>query len=51
ARELGLPPAEVLFIDDRAKNCDAARAIGMRAIHFDGDVSALERALGEEGAL
>jgi len=51
AKQLGLPPEQVLFIDDRAKNCDAARATGMQAIHFEGNVQALERALRESGAL
>jgi putative hydrolase of the HAD superfamily len=30
----GVSPAESVFIDDLAKNCDAARAAGWRAIHF-----------------
>jgi FMN hydrolase / 5-amino-6-(5-phospho-D-ribitylamino)uracil phosphatase len=51
AKELGLPPAEVLFIDDRAQNCEAARAIGMAAIHFRGDVAELDRALAASGLL
>lgn len=40
-RALGLSPRECLFIDDRAANCDAARAVGMYALEFDGDASAL----------
>lgn len=51
ARELGMPAHEVLFIDDRQKNCDGARATGMTALHFDGNVVALEAALRELGLL
>jgi putative hydrolase of the HAD superfamily len=32
---LGLPSSEVLFIDDRSANIDAARALGLRAIQFE----------------
>jgi HAD superfamily hydrolase (TIGR01509 family) len=35
ARTLGLTPAELLFVDDRTVNCDAARAVGMDAIRFE----------------
>jgi FMN hydrolase / 5-amino-6-(5-phospho-D-ribitylamino)uracil phosphatase len=51
AERLGLAPANMVFIDDRRDNCDAARAIGMVAIHFRGDVAELERALVTLGAL
>ncbi|TKD06330.1 HAD family hydrolase [Polyangium fumosum] len=34
-QRLGEPPAEALFIDDRAKNCEGARAVGMQAIVFN----------------
>lgn len=51
ARRLGREPDQVLFIDDRRTNCDAARAVGMTAIHFQGDVAELERALVDAGAL
>jgi FMN hydrolase / 5-amino-6-(5-phospho-D-ribitylamino)uracil phosphatase len=51
AHRLGLPPEQLLFVDDRAINCDAARAVGMSAIHFDSDVAALQRALVATGAL
>lgn len=51
ARQLGREPEQVLFIDDRRQNCDAARAIGMTAIHFQGDVAELERDLVAAGAL
>lgn len=31
----GQPAATSLFIDDKAENCDAARALGMHAIRFE----------------
>ena len=31
----GLPPETALFIDDKQENCIAARAFGMKAIHFE----------------
>jgi HAD superfamily hydrolase (TIGR01509 family) len=49
AREL--QPEQCLFIDDRAKNCEAARAVGMRAVHFQGDVPALREELTRLGLL
>ena len=51
ASELGLRPDECLFIDDRANNCDGARQVGMRAVHFDGDVPVLRAALARLGLL
>ncbi|MFK7985138.1 MAG: HAD family hydrolase [Sandaracinaceae bacterium] len=36
ARALGLPPSACLFVDDRESNCEAARAVGMRAVRFEG---------------
>lgn len=51
ARELGLATAELLFIDDVESNCAAARAVGMPAIHFRGDVAALRRALEQSAVL
>ena len=51
ARQLGAAPEELLFVDDRAGNCDAARATGMRALHFRGDAAELERELVRAGAL
>jgi HAD superfamily hydrolase (TIGR01509 family) len=30
----GTPAAQTLFIDDKAENCEAARALGMNAIQF-----------------
>ncbi len=34
AVRLNLPPEECVFIDDLDRNVDAARKVGMRAIHF-----------------
>ena len=31
----GRPAGTALFIDDKQENCDAARALGMQAIHFE----------------
>jgi putative hydrolase of the HAD superfamily len=31
---LGLPAEACLFVDDTEVNCDAARALGMAAVHF-----------------
>jgi len=45
AELLGVPPAVCVFIDDRERNCDAARAVGMRALRFRGDAARLEREL------
>jgi HAD superfamily hydrolase (TIGR01509 family) len=48
---LGREPAECLFIDDRADNCEAARALGLHVLHFTGDVPALETELAHHGLL
>jgi putative hydrolase of the HAD superfamily len=47
---LGLPPARVLFVDDRAENTAGAEAAGMKAIRFTG-AEALRRELGTLGVL
>ncbi|WP_327280880.1 MULTISPECIES: HAD family hydrolase [unclassified Streptomyces] len=47
-RELGLPPEEILFVDDRAENVHAARQLGLRGHVFtspEGVLDALEAAL------
>ena len=36
AERLGLPPANILFVDDKAANAEAARAVGMDALHYGG---------------
>jgi len=41
----GASPSSVVFIDDRAPNCEAARRAGWRAIHFS-SVPALRAAFG-----
>jgi FMN phosphatase YigB (HAD superfamily) len=51
ARILDLLPSECLFIDDRAKNCEAAREVGMPAIQFSGDASILRDELARQGWL
>lgn len=35
ARELGVEPSEAVFIDDRQKYCDGAKAAGMQAVAYD----------------
>jgi HAD superfamily hydrolase (TIGR01509 family) len=44
-RALDKTPAQCLFVDDREANCIAARAVGMDALRFDGDLPALRREL------
>ncbi len=41
----GLDPAECLFVDDKADNCEGARLAGMRAVQFSGDVAVIRAAL------
>ncbi len=48
ARALGRAPSACLFVDDRAKNCAAAEAVGMPAVRFT-SVDALARALADRG--
>jgi HAD superfamily hydrolase (TIGR01509 family) len=50
-RAVGRDPGECLFIDDRAQNCEAARALGLAALHFDGNVAALRAELGRRALL
>ena len=52
---IGAAPAQVLFVDDVAANVEAARAVGLHAVHWhlDGLLDALAGhglALGEAGA-
>ena len=35
AEALGLPPEEIVFVDDQKRNVRGARAAGMTAVHFD----------------
>jgi 2-haloacid dehalogenase len=46
----GLIAAETLFIDDSAKNVEAAKAVGLRAIQFESS-AALRRSLERAGLL
>jgi HAD superfamily hydrolase (TIGR01509 family) len=48
---LGVPPDQVLFIDDREPNVSAARQLGLDALLFDGDVARLRQALAARGLL
>jgi HAD superfamily hydrolase (TIGR01509 family) len=47
---LGVPPEELLFVDDREENCAAARALGIESIRFRG-VGPLREALVGAGVL
>jgi putative hydrolase of the HAD superfamily len=38
---LGVRPEEAVFVDDKIENVEAARAIGIRAIHFTDPTSAI----------
>lgn len=50
-RALGVEPSQCLFIDDRASNCDAARALGLSALQFRGSSAALRAELAALGLL
>jgi HAD superfamily hydrolase (TIGR01509 family) len=50
SRTLGVAPERCLFVDDRADNCEAARAVGMDAIVFT-DAASLRDALVARGVL
>ncbi|MFF3372059.1 HAD-IA family hydrolase [Streptomyces sp. NPDC002680] len=38
-------PRQVLFVDDRAENCQAAERLGLRTLHYTGRIADLEAAL------
>jgi putative hydrolase of the HAD superfamily len=38
-------PRRVLFVDDRADNCQAAAHLGLRTLHYTGSGDALQEAL------
>jgi epoxide hydrolase-like predicted phosphatase len=40
--KLGVAPSESVFVDDFVENVEAARAVGMQAIHFTGSEKALK---------
>ncbi|MFF8447723.1 HAD-IA family hydrolase [Streptomyces leeuwenhoekii] len=42
-------PQRVLFVDDRADNCHAARRLGLRTLHYTGRPAELEAALVPSG--
>jgi putative hydrolase of the HAD superfamily len=49
----GLRPSDCVMVDDLEVNCEAARALGMRAVRFENAEQAIpevERALREEGS-
>lgn len=48
--QLGVAPSACVFVDDRAQNCEGARAVGMDAIVFE-DAARLDAALRERGLL
>jgi 2-haloacid dehalogenase/putative hydrolase of the HAD superfamily len=50
ARHAGLAPAQLLFVDDSAHNCEAAQRVGFAAHHFT-DPAALAPALVAHGLL
>jgi FMN phosphatase YigB (HAD superfamily) len=50
-KTLGRRPEECLFFDDREQNCEAARAVGMRAFRFQGQVPELRKQLVAAGFL
>ena len=50
AERLAVPAGACLFVDDRAKNCAAAEAVGMPALRFT-DAVELRAALVERGVL
>ncbi len=36
AKDIGVPPADILFLDDTLENVEGARAAGLRAVHVKG---------------
>ena len=40
-----LDPAECLFVDDNADNCEGARGAGLRAFHYQDNVAELEASI------
>lgn len=54
AERLGTPPGEALFVDDVPRNIEAARAVGMAAVHFRDSAQAtaeIKRALKTDGTI
>jgi FMN phosphatase YigB (HAD superfamily) len=48
--ELGAPAERCVFVDDRVRNCEAARQSGIRSILFEG-VAPLRASLRDAGVL
>jgi HAD superfamily hydrolase (TIGR01509 family) len=46
---LQLPPEQLIFVDDRQANVDAAAAAGLQSIKFSGSAEALEAELRQLG--
>lgn len=51
AAEIGLPPADILFLSDSIQEIDAARAAGMQALHIDRETGTGEIASFDEVTL
>ncbi len=48
-KTLGVRPEDCVFIDDRERNCDAARLVGMDVVHFTGHADQVREALASRG--
>lgn len=51
AERLGVAPSEAVFVDDMARNAEAARAVGMCGVHFrstDQAIADIEKCLNDE---
>lgn len=42
ARSIGLPPGQILYVDDSEANCGAARSAGMIVVRFESNSQAME---------
>ena len=51
ARRLGIDPKQALFLDDKDKNIAGAEAVGMHALLFEGETSAVENKVKELGVV
>jgi FMN hydrolase / 5-amino-6-(5-phospho-D-ribitylamino)uracil phosphatase len=49
--QLEVAPADCVLIDDRVKNCEAAMAVGLQSLHFDGSIPRLREGLVAHGLL
>ncbi|MEV7170153.1 HAD family hydrolase [Streptomyces sp. JL4002] len=48
-KEAGVPAAECVLVDDLAENCEAARSVGWRAVHFRNNAQAVRDLAGLTG--